>query len=99
MLKQQKIFFDFLRFCIGSEKDIHTSFEESGLEGAVSYRPEAGFAWCAVLWFPAVAKGVCTRAEAADAMDGNGGTDSKTEYQTVSEFRKGLPELRERGLC
>ena len=35
----------------------------------------------------------------ADAMDGYGGTDSKSEYQTVSGFRKGLPELRERGLC
>ena len=44
MLKQQKIFFDFLRFCIGSEKDIHTSFEGGGLEGAVSYRSESGLA-------------------------------------------------------
>ena len=54
MLKQQKIFFDFLRFCIGSEKDIHTSFEGGGLEGAVCYCQEAGFAWCAVLWYQAI---------------------------------------------
>ena len=44
MLKQQKIFFDFLRFCIGSEKDIHASFEGGGLEETISNRPEAGFA-------------------------------------------------------
>lgn len=69
------------------------------MEGAVCYRPEAGFAWCSVSWYQAVAKGVGTRAEATDAMDGDGGTDTKTEYQTVSGFREGLPELRERGLC
>ena len=40
------------------------------MEGTVSYRPEAGFAWCSVSWYPAVAKGVGTRAEATDAMDG-----------------------------
>ena len=28
MLKQQKIFFDFLRFCIGSEKEIPGSLKE-----------------------------------------------------------------------
>ena len=28
MLKQQKIFFDFLRFCIGSAKDIPGSLKE-----------------------------------------------------------------------
>ena len=28
MLKQQKIFFDFLRFCIGSAKDIPDSLKE-----------------------------------------------------------------------
>lgn len=39
------------------------------MEGAICYRPEAGFAWCAVSWYPAVAKGVGTRAEATDAMD------------------------------
>ena len=69
------------------------------MEGAICYRPEAGFAWCSVSWNPAVAKAVGTRAEATDAMDGDGGTDTKTEYQTVSEFRKSLPELRKRGLC
>lgn len=69
------------------------------MEGAICYSPEVGFVWCAVLWYPAVAKGVGTRAEAADAMDGDGGTDTKTEYQTVSGFREGLSELRERGLC
>ena len=51
------------------------------MEGAICYRPEAGFAWCAVLWYPAIAKGVGTRAEAADAMDGNGGTDTKTAIE------------------
>lgn len=51
------------------------------MEGAVCYRPEAGFAWCAVLWYPAVAKGVGTGAEAADAMDGNGETDTKTAIE------------------
>ena len=45
------------------------------MEGAICYRQEAGFAWCAVLWYPAVAKGVGTRAEATDAMDGDGGTE------------------------
>ena len=45
------------------------------MEGAISYCPEAGFAWCAVLLYPAVAKGVGTRAEATDAMDGDGGTE------------------------
>ena len=69
------------------------------MEGAIYYRPEAGLAWCAVLWYPAVAKGVGARAEATDAMDGDGGTDTKTEYQTVSGFREGLQELREQGLC
>ncbi len=69
------------------------------MEGAVCYRPEAGFAWCFVSLYPAVAKAVGTRAEATDAMDGDGGTDTKTEYQTVSGFREGLLELRERGLC
>ncbi len=44
MLKQQKIFFDFLRFCIGSEKNIHTSFEGGGLEETISNRSEAGLA-------------------------------------------------------
>lgn len=44
MLKQLQIFFDFLRFCIGSEKDIHTSFEGVGLEGTILYRSEAGLA-------------------------------------------------------
>ena len=39
------------------------------MEGAVCYCQDAGFAWCAVSWYPAVAKGVGTRAEAADAMD------------------------------
>ena len=29
MLKQQKIFFDFLRFCIGSAKDIPGSLKEA----------------------------------------------------------------------
>ena len=29
MLKQQKIFFDFLRFCIGSAKEIPDSLEEA----------------------------------------------------------------------
>ena len=29
MLKQQKIFFDFLRFCIGSAKDIPDSLKEA----------------------------------------------------------------------
>lgn len=28
MLKQQKIFFDFLRFCIGSAKEIPSSLKE-----------------------------------------------------------------------
>ena len=69
------------------------------MEGAVCYRLKVGLAWCSVLWHPAIAKGVGTGAEAADAMDGNGGNDSKTEYQTVSGFREGLPELRERGFC
>ena len=53
-------------------------FEGGGLERAICYRPEAGFAWCAVSWYPAVAKGVGTGAETADAMDGDGGTDTKT---------------------
>ena len=44
MMKQQKIFVDFLQFCIVSEKDIHTSFEGGGLEGVISYRTEAGLA-------------------------------------------------------
>lgn len=69
------------------------------MEGAICYRQEAGFAWCAVSWYPAVAKGVGARAEATDAMDGDGGNDSEAEYQTVSGFRKSLQELRERGLC
>ena len=69
------------------------------MERAVCYRPEAGFAWCFVLWYPTIAKGVGTRAEATDAMDGDGGTDTKTEYQTVSGFREDLSELRGRGLC
>ena len=51
------------------------------MEGAICYRPEAGFAWCSVLWYPAVAKGVGTRAEATDAMDGNGGNDTKTAIE------------------
>ena len=69
------------------------------MEGAVCYRQEAGFAWCSVSWYLAVAKAVGTRAEATDAMDGDGGTDTKTECLTVSGFREGLLELRERGLC
>ena len=69
------------------------------MEGAICYRQEAGFVWCAVSWYPAVAKGVGARAEATDAMDGDGGNDSEAEYQTVSGFRKSLQELRERGLC
>ena len=44
MLKQQKIFFNFLRFRIFSEKDIHTSFEGGGLEETISYRSEASLA-------------------------------------------------------
>ena len=51
------------------------------MEEAICYCPEAGFAWCAVSWYPAVAKGVGTRAEAADAMDGDGGTDTKTAIE------------------
>ena len=39
------------------------------MEGAICYCPKAGFAWCAVSWYPAVTKGVGTRAEATDAMD------------------------------
>lgn len=69
------------------------------MAGAICYCQEAGFAWCTVLWYPAVAKGVGSGAEAVNAMDGDGGNDSETEYQTVSGFREGLPELRERGLC
>ena len=69
------------------------------MEGAICYSPEVGFVWCAVLWYPAVAKGVGTRAEAADAMDGDGGNYSEAEYQTVSGFRESLQELREQGLC
>ena len=69
------------------------------MEGAISYRPETGSAWCAVSWYQAVAKGVGTRSEAVNAMDGDGGNDSEAEYQTVSGFREGLPELRVRGLC
>lgn len=69
------------------------------MEGAICYRQEAGFAWCAVSWYPAVAKGVGSGSEAADAMDGDGGNDSEAEYQTVSGFREGLQELREQGLC
>ena len=34
-----------------------------------------------VLWYPAVAKGVGNRAEATDAMDGDGGTDTKTAIE------------------
>ena len=56
-------------------------FEGGGLEGAISYRQEAGFAWCSVSWYPAVAKGVGTRTEATDAMDGDGGTDTKTAIE------------------
>ena len=56
-------------------------FEEGGLEGAILYCPKAGFAWCFVSWYPAVAKGVGTGAEAADAMDGDGGTDTKTAIE------------------
>ena len=48
MLKQQKIFFDFLRFIIVSEKDKHTSFEGVGLEETISYCSEAGLARWAV---------------------------------------------------
>ena len=51
------------------------------MEGAVCYRPEAGFAWCSVSWYPAVAKEVGTGAEATDAMDGDGGTDTKTAIE------------------
>ncbi len=69
------------------------------MEGAICYRPEAGFAWCAVLWYPAIAKGVGTGAEAVDAMDGDGGNYSEAEYQAVSGFRKSLQELREQALC
>lgn len=69
------------------------------MEGAVCYRPEAGFAWCAVLWYPAVAKGVGTRAEAADAMDGDGGNDSEAEYQTVSGFRKVCKNFENEGFA
>lgn len=69
------------------------------MEGTVCYCQEAGFAWCAVLWYPAVAKGVGAKAEATDAMDGDGGNDSEAEYQTVLGFREDLSELRERGLC
>lgn len=32
MLKQQKIFFDFLRFCIGSAKEIPDSLKEADWE-------------------------------------------------------------------
>lgn len=32
MLKQQKIFFDFLRFCIGSAKEIPVSLKEADWE-------------------------------------------------------------------
>lgn len=58
------------------------------MEGAICYRQEAGLAWCAVLWYPAIAKGDGTRAEAADAMDGDGGNDSKAEYQTFQDSVK-----------
>ena len=44
MLKQQKISLISCDSLIVSEKDIHTSFEESGLEGVISYRSETGFA-------------------------------------------------------
>mgnify|MGYP004634478753 CR=1 FL=1 len=39
--KQQKIFFDFLRFCIGSTKEIPSSHEGGGLEEAICYCPKA----------------------------------------------------------
>ena len=70
-----------------------------GLESAICHCQETSLAWCSVLWHPAIAKGVGAGAETVDAMDGDGGTDTKTEYQTVSGFRKSLQELREQGLC
>lgn len=39
-----KDFFDFLRFCIVSEKDRHTSFVGVGLEETISYCSESGLA-------------------------------------------------------
>lgn len=48
MLKQQKIFFDFLRFCIGSAKEIPGSLRGGGLEGAVCYCQEAMSGGCSL---------------------------------------------------
>ena len=66
------------------------------MERDICYRQEAGFAWCAVSWYPAVAKGVGTRAEATDAME----YLKKKEYEeyygkesAFSKISKGLGSL------
>ena len=58
------------------------------MESAICHCQETSLAWCSVLWHPAIAKGVGARAEDTDAMDGDGGNDSKAEYQTFQDSVK-----------
>ena len=67
MLKQQKIFFDFLRFCIGSAKEIPGSLKEVDWNEIYAIAKKQFLV--GVSWYPAFAKGIGTRAEATDAMD------------------------------
>lgn len=58
------------------------------MESAICHCQETSLACCSVLWHPAIAKGVGARAEDTDAMDGDGGNDSKAEYQTFQDSVK-----------
>ena len=98
MLKQQKIFFDFLRFCIGSAKEIPDSLKKADWKELYAIAQKQALLGVLFHGIRRLPKKLAPEAETADAMDGDGGNDSETEHQTISGFREGLPELRKRGL-
>lgn len=69
------------------------------MESAICHCQETSLAWCSVLWHPAIAKGVGARAEDTDAMDGDGGNDSKAEYQTFQDSVKVCKNFENKGFA
>lgn len=99
MLKQQKIFFDFLRFCIGSAKEIPGSLKEVDWKELYAIAKKQALLGVLFYGIQRLPKELAPEQKLLMQWMVMGGTDTKTEYQTVPGFRKSLQELREQGLC